>query len=193
MGENPPNNLLSSAFKISDLTIKSVELRLENISNACGVTVSTIYQAAFEMWLSAKSARENSIRLPPHWPQCRYARSSIHPGNCANFFPFCATVNAANTLSRYLGDTQDRFWEATEHGNVGPDDVYAAAGTGPSRDGQQMFLPISVSRNRQNLPKRANEIHLACDLTSHHVSTLCTGRGVEQDVQRREVQGQGYV
>lgn len=45
------------------------------------------------------------------------------------------------TLTAYLETTQDLFWEITEHGNVGLDSIYAAAGISRQEHGNRaLFL-----------------------------------------------------
>ncbi|KAL4965406.1 uncharacterized protein BDV14DRAFT_199813 [Aspergillus stella-maris] len=50
-------------------------------------------------------------------------------GTLANFLPVRSNVNPATTmLAEYLQETQDMLWAIMEHGNMGLDAIYAAAG-----------------------------------------------------------------
>lgn len=50
-------------------------------------------------------------------------------GSCANFLPLNSIPSKNECALRdYLSLTQEFFWTATEHSNVGLDDIHAAAG-----------------------------------------------------------------
>ena len=92
-------------------------------------TPSIIFQAAYQIFLSRHSHRTDvtfdylytgrNVDLPS--PQ------SIN-GNCANFLPLRAQLDPSRSLKSYLAETNTSFWRATEHSNVGLQDIYSAAG-----------------------------------------------------------------
>ena len=96
-------------------------------------TPSIIFQAAYQIFLARRSRSTDvtfdylytgrNVDLPS--PQ------SIN-GNCANFLPLRAQLDPARSLKDYLAETNTSFWRATEHSNVGLQDIYRAAGL--SRD-----------------------------------------------------------
>lgn len=102
---------------------------LEASSRALGSTVSILYQAAFQLWLARKAGNLSEVQLDYLYTGRNVALpdpQSIN-GPCANFLPLRFPLNKSVTVQQYLDAVADEFWAATENGNVGLDDIYAAA------------------------------------------------------------------
>ncbi|KAJ5093145.1 AMP-dependent synthetase/ligase [Penicillium angulare] len=124
-------------FKISDATaprinasvVQTIQLDFEAFSRSSGVTVSTLFQSIFQLWLSRQSSK-NSIAFDYLYtgrnvdledPQ------SIN-GTCANFLPMRSEVDSEASMQGYLLKTQDDFWQYTENCTVGIEDICQANG-----------------------------------------------------------------
>lgn len=118
--------------------------RLESFSRSSGVTVSILFQAIFQLWLSFRSTQRDiafdylytgrNVELPD--PQ------NIN-GTCANFLPMRSHVDRQTPVKDYLLQTQDDFWQYTENSTVSIDDIYRTCGEGISREdsaNQALFL-----------------------------------------------------
>lgn len=118
---------------------------LEQLAANLGVTPSSIFQAAFQLWLwqTAGGHTHGTTHQPIAFDYLVSGRSlpgtiaAALPGDpqtingtVANFLPFLvpATLTTAEPLPSYLFHTHDDFWAATDHGDVGLDEMYAAAG-----------------------------------------------------------------
>lgn len=117
---------------------------LESFSRSSGVTISILFQAIFQIWLSYRSTQRDvafdylytgrNVDLPD--PQ------NIN-GTCANFLPMRSQVDTQMTVKEFLLRTQDDFWQYTENSTVSIDDIYRSCGDGFSREdcgNQAMFL-----------------------------------------------------
>ncbi|KAJ6141375.1 hypothetical protein N7470_009765 [Penicillium chermesinum] len=125
------------AFKVSDVTaprinaavVQTIQLDFEAFSRSSGVTVSTLFQSIFQIWLARHSGK-NSIAFDYLYtgrnvdledPQ------SIN-GTCANFLPMRSEVDSQASMQDYLLKTQDDFWQYTENCTVGIEDICRANG-----------------------------------------------------------------
>ncbi|KAF2490825.1 acetyl-CoA synthetase-like protein, partial [Lophium mytilinum] len=114
---------------------------IETKAKLLGVTPSIIFQGAFQLWLSRATGNTTTsfdylvsgrnVALPD--PQ------NIN-GTLANFLPVVATIDHSTTLKNFLELTQDEFWSMTEYGNVGLDDIYAAANVSRKDTGNQILF-----------------------------------------------------
>lgn len=94
-----------------------------------GVTASTVFQAAYSLVAgqllgtnhvvvdNLLTGRNADVENPQHLN-----------GACANFLPFCQRLQGSDSVQKFLKDTQDLFWDTTEHGTVGLHDIYQALG-----------------------------------------------------------------
>jgi hypothetical protein len=149
--------------QISDLKVaasvkKIFDNELEPIAQAAAVQAPIIFQVAYQLWLS-RTFKTNDIsfdyllsgrvvELPD--PQ------TIN-GTMANFLPVRSKIQTDATLKDYMQETQDQFWAICEHGNVGMDAIYAAAGLDRSIVGNktlflyQPFEPAAAGEEAEKL------------------------------------------
>lgn len=101
--------------------------KLDDFASTCGVTVPTIFQAAFQLWM-AKSSKKMDIGFDYLYT----GRNIDMPdpeqinGTCANFIPLRSKLSLDMTAKDYLVATQDFFWNATDNGCVGMNEIYSA-------------------------------------------------------------------
>ncbi|KAL7786731.1 hypothetical protein V8C37DRAFT_419449 [Trichoderma ceciliae] len=115
--------------------------KIEQAANALGVTPSIIFQGAFELWLATATHSQDisfdyllsgrNVALPD--PQ------NIN-GTLANFLPVRTLIDPVKPLQEFLRLVQDDFWDMTEHGSVGLDEIYKAAEVSRDRDGNQVLF-----------------------------------------------------
>ncbi|EAQ91556.1 hypothetical protein CHGG_03491 [Chaetomium globosum CBS 148.51] len=98
---------------------------LEQLAANLGVTPSSIFQAAFQLWLwqTAGGHTHGTTHQPIAFDYLVSGRSL--PGTIAAAPPRRPTNHQR---APYLFHTHDDFWAATDHGDVGLDEMYAAAG-----------------------------------------------------------------
>ncbi|KAJ6116028.1 hypothetical protein N7523_006445 [Penicillium sp. IBT 18751x] len=128
--------------RIKASVTQTIHLDFETFSRSSGVTVSTLFQSVFQIWLARRSGRASiafdylytgrNVDLPD--PQ------GIN-GTCANFLPMRSEVDAQIPVQKYLLRTQDEFWQYTENNTVGIEDICQACGV-PRADAvnQALFL-----------------------------------------------------
>lgn len=86
-----------------------------------------VFQAPFQIWLAVRSGRADvsfdylntgrNVDLPN--PQSIY-------GTCANFLPLRSHLDLQQSVKEHLLGTNTIFWDATENGNVGLEEIYRA-------------------------------------------------------------------
>ena len=107
-----------------------VPRNLEPVARAQGVTVSIIFQAAYQLWL-ARASNRSDICFDYLLSGRNVDFADVDPqtinGTLANFLPVRCTISPQQPLREYLAATQDMFWAITEHGNVGLQEIFAAA------------------------------------------------------------------
>lgn len=139
---SPPYLPTATTPKITAAVRSPITTNLDRLALASGVTPPVIFQAAYQLWLSRETGHSDvsfdyllsgrNVDLPN--PQ------TIN-GTLANFLPVRARINPQARLRDLLQETQDAFWGATEHGNVGLDEIYAAAGVARAEVGNRtLFL-----------------------------------------------------
>ncbi|KAH8797764.1 hypothetical protein F5884DRAFT_814753 [Xylogone sp. PMI_703] len=127
---------------IDSLVVRLIELDFDNYSKLVGATVSIIFQAVFQIWLSFRSGQHDvafdylytgrNVDLPD--PQ------SIN-GACANFLPMRSSINGQAPVKEFLLQTQDDFWQYTENSTVSIEDIYQSCGlTREDSANQALFL-----------------------------------------------------
>lgn len=129
---SPTNRPTKFAYpKITNPTITATEslavedLKLDDFCKASGATPSTIFQAAFQLWLGFRTGSDDvsfdylytgrNVDLPN--PQ------SIN-GTCANFLPLRSQIHNEQPMSEYLSTTQTAFWQATDNGVIPIQEIY---------------------------------------------------------------------
>ncbi len=131
--------------KITALVVKPTDIQLDDFATRCSVTPSIIFQTAFQLWLMRHSHQEDvafdyllsgrNVELPN--PQ-------LINGNLANIHPLRSRLPSTadqTTLATYLEETQKLFWDVTEQGNVGLDEIYTASNLSREQFGNRaMFL-----------------------------------------------------
>ncbi|KAK4164761.1 hypothetical protein QBC43DRAFT_334301 [Cladorrhinum sp. PSN259] len=123
-----PDNLLARnpAPKITQFVKEKISTPgVDDAAGALGVTTSTLFQGAFELWLSRFSASTDvnfdylisgrNVSLPD--PQ------TIN-GTLATFLPVRTRLDRTQTVPEFLGSVQDDFWDMTEHADVSLDEIY---------------------------------------------------------------------
>ncbi|PIA89264.1 Nonribosomal peptide synthetase 3 [Cercospora beticola] len=116
--------------KITAAKRSLIDTQLDDLVSSTGVSQSSIFQAAYQLWLSRASGDSDvnfdyllsgrNIDLPDPL--------TIN-GTLANFLPVRHKIDQDScTLQDFLQATQDGFWAMSENGNVGLHDIYAAAG-----------------------------------------------------------------
>ncbi|KAH7028569.1 hypothetical protein B0J12DRAFT_768952 [Macrophomina phaseolina] len=132
----PPLPSPTHVPKITASVRLPITTSLDRLARSSGVTPAIIFQAAFQLWLARASSTGTSVvsfdyllsgrnvsDLPAAWGDPQTINGTV-----ANFLPVRATVEGGESLRAYLQRTQDAFWSITEHGNVGLDEIYGAAG-----------------------------------------------------------------
>lgn len=122
--------------------VVTTDLNLDGFASACGVTVPTVFQASFQLWL-ARSTGQFDIEM-----DYLYTGRNIDMPNpqqingiCCNFLPLRARAKQGQSVREYLAQTQSDFWSATENAAVGLEEIYDAAGLDRSAAGNRsMFL-----------------------------------------------------
>ncbi|CRL24052.1 AMP-dependent synthetase/ligase [Penicillium camemberti] len=119
-----------------------IHLDFETFSRSSGVTVSTLFQSIFQIWLARRSG-ETSIAFDYLYT----GRNVDLPdpqginGTCANFLPMRSEVDTQTPVQEYLLRTQDDFWQYTENNTVGIEDICEACGVSRAEAGNQaLFL-----------------------------------------------------
>jgi amino acid adenylation domain-containing protein len=127
---------------INASVVHIIHLDFETFSRSSGVTVSTLFQSIFQIWLARRSGQTSiafdylytgrNVDLPD--PQ------GIN-GTCANFLPMRSEVDAQTPVQEYLLRTQDDFWQYTENNTVGIEDICQACGVPRAEvENQALFL-----------------------------------------------------
>ena len=157
------------APKITAQVALPTDISLDVLITKYSVTPSVVFQSAFQLYLMRKTGcRDVSFDYLLSGRNIDLANPQLINGNLANFLPFrsklssndqnggerekeakgddsgddaTATTTTTTTLSSYLETTQSQFWQITEHGTLGLDDVYAAAGLSRASHGNRaLFL-----------------------------------------------------
>lgn len=124
---------------------------LEELAASLGVSPSSIFQAAFQLWLWQTAGRSiqpvgfdylvSGRSLPGNVAAALPGDPQTINGTVANFLPFIvADVESSEPLSAYVTRTHDDFWAATDHGDVGLDDMYMAAGLNRVETGNRVLF-----------------------------------------------------
>lgn len=155
---------ITRAPKITAQVALPTDIPLDALVNKYNVTPSIVFQTAFQLYLMRKTgATDVSFDYLLSGRNIELANPQLINGNLAGFLPFrsrlsspcppdqddenndkSAVKNNNNhpiTLAAYLEETQRLFWEITENGNVGLDDIYDAANISRTEYGNRaLFL-----------------------------------------------------
>ncbi|KAJ3943183.1 uncharacterized protein N0V96_007418 [Colletotrichum fioriniae] len=114
---------------------------IDQAASRLGITPSVIFQGAISLWLAAATEATDicfdyllsgrNVALPD--PQ------SIN-GTLANFLPFRTPVVPKELVHDFLAKLQDDFWDVTENGLVGLDDIYSIAGLSRETHGNRILF-----------------------------------------------------
>ena len=116
--------------KVSNVLLGRTGLEANVAAHRHGVTPPIIFQTAYTLLLSvlaggvADVTYDNLLtgrNVPLDNPQ-------LINGNCANFLPFRSLFTHNTPVKSLLATTQRMFWETTENGMVGLEDIYVALG-----------------------------------------------------------------
>lgn len=112
------------------LKFATVEADVDAAAEKFGVTASTMFQAAYSL-VAGKLTGTDDV-LVDNLITGRNAGvddPQLLNGTCANFLPFRTVVDGKSTSTmRFLKDVQNQFWDSTEAGAVGLNDIYGALG-----------------------------------------------------------------
>ncbi|GME52113.1 putative nonribosomal peptide synthase protein [Neofusicoccum parvum] len=120
----PTHNLPSSPIG-SGLRFATIAAPIDAISSKLGVTPSTVFLAAYLVVAGRLTGTRDVLldnlitgrNAPVDSPQ-------LLNGTCANFLPYRRQLPAATPAAAFLADVQAHFWETTEHGGVGLQQIY---------------------------------------------------------------------
>lgn len=153
---NPPYPNIANPHITASIT-KPLHLTLDAFSKENSITSSIIFQAAFQLTLArATSSRDISFDYLLSGRNVDLPSPQLINGNTANFLPFRSRIAAGVSAKQYLQDTQDLFWAATEHGNVGLEAIYRAAGVDRKESGNralflfQPFEPVAAGADGED-------------------------------------------
>lgn len=94
-----------------------------------GVTPSSLFHGAFQAWLArATGCAGACFDYLLTGRNVGLAEPQSINGTAANFLPVRTEVDAGESLAGFLGRCQEDFWAVTDHGDVGLDEIYCAAG-----------------------------------------------------------------
>lgn len=101
---------------------------INELAQACGVTVPIVFQTAYTLLLSHLSGASNDVLYDNLITGRNVAidNPQLINGNCANFLPFRSYLSPTIKIKDLLLETQSTFWESTENGMVGIGEIYAA-------------------------------------------------------------------
>ncbi|KAF2088010.1 acetyl-CoA synthetase-like protein, partial [Saccharata proteae CBS 121410] len=119
---NLPHQPIADRLRMAPVTAD-----VDAVATKYGVTASTVFQAAYS--LVAGRLAGTTDTLVDNLLTGRNADvedpNSLN-GTCANFLPFRAQLVPTQSISTFLKDTQNTFWDTTEAGTVGKHDIYKA-------------------------------------------------------------------
>jgi len=141
----------SQSPSITSTIVHMCPTPLEAFTKQNTVSASVIYQAAFTLWLSRRSrSLDVSYDYLYTGRNVAIANPQSINGTCANFLPLrmqLPAVGSSQTGKDFVNGVQAEFWSATENGNVGLEDIYAAAATSRALSGNNalfLFQPFEV-------------------------------------------------
>lgn len=109
------------------LKFATVSAAVDTLAAQSGATASSIFQAAYTVLIGRLSGRADVL-----YDNLLTGRNAqvdnpqLVNGTCANFLPFRSRFQDTGTVSDLIHETQSHFWETTEHGTVGLNDIYGA-------------------------------------------------------------------
>lgn len=109
------------------LKFAAVSADVDSIASMYGVTASTVFQAAYSI-AAGRMAGTTDV-LVDNLLTGRNAdveNPQLLNGTCANFLPFRSQLSKTISIEKFLKDTQSQFWDTTENGIVGLQDIYRA-------------------------------------------------------------------
>jgi hypothetical protein len=127
LGDYVPAHNLPSQPSANRLKLATVDADVERIASMHGVTASTVFQAAYSV--AAGIMAGTSDVLVDNLLTGRNAdveNPQLINGTCANFLPFRVKLAKDISTGQFLKDVQSQFWDTTEHGIVGLEDIYRA-------------------------------------------------------------------
>ncbi|KAK1992754.1 CoA-dependent acyltransferase [Colletotrichum falcatum] len=114
---------------------------VDQLASDLGVTPAILFQGAFQLWLSqATASRDVSFDYLLTGRNIDLPNPQTINGTTANFLPMRIGIDPKERLTSYLQRTQDDFWEMTNHGDVGLDQMYEAAGIDRQTVGNRVLL-----------------------------------------------------
>ncbi|KAF7505213.1 hypothetical protein GJ744_001142 [Endocarpon pusillum] len=129
LGDYNPTHKLPLQPVTDRLKFAEVRADVDTIAFRLGVTASTVFQAAYSL-VAGQLSSTNDV-IVDNLLTGRNAdveNPQLINGTCANFLPFRQRLQGSDSVQQFLKDTQDLFWDTTEHGTVGLHDIYQALG-----------------------------------------------------------------
>lgn len=106
---------------------RTIHLNFDEFTRSSGVTVAIMFQTVFQMWLSLRSGESDvAFDYLTTGRNVDLADPQSINGACANFLPMRYKVDGDMTASELLERTSDEFWQYTENGTVGLEDIFRA-------------------------------------------------------------------
>ena len=127
LGDYQPAHNLSPQPVTDRLKFAEVKSNVDATASQWGVTASTVFQAAYSL-VTGHLLDSNDV-IVDNLLTGRNAdveNPQLLNGACANFLPFRQRLQKSDSVQKFLKDTQDLFWETTEHGNVSLHNIYQA-------------------------------------------------------------------
>lgn len=127
LGDYVPTHNLPLQPSANRLKLTAVNADVESIAAKQGVTASTVFQAAYS--IAAGIIAGTTDVLVDNLLTGRNAEvenPQLINGTCANFLPFRTKLAKTISIGQFLKDVQSQFWDTTEHGIVGLQDIYRA-------------------------------------------------------------------
>ena len=119
--------------KITAMISRATNIGVDAFATRCSVTPSIVFQTAFQLWLMRTTGlRDIGFDYLLSGRNVELPNPQLINGNLANFLPFRSCLPESDdqqspSLSEYLSETQQLFWEVTENGNANIDAIYDAA------------------------------------------------------------------
>jgi aryl carrier-like protein len=129
LGDYQPAHKLALQPVTDRLKFAEVKASVDATASQWGVTASTVFQAAYSL-VAGQLSGTNDV-IVDNLLTGRNAdveNPQLLNGACANFLPFRQRLQGSESVHQFLKDTQDLFWDTTEHGTVGLHDIYQALG-----------------------------------------------------------------
>jgi non-ribosomal peptide synthetase component F len=113
----------------NSLLMASVKAVVDVVATEFGVTVSTVFQAAYSLVVARLSGTKDAlVENLLTGRNVDVQEPNTLNGTCANFLPFRSVISSETRTQDFLKDTQATCWDTTAAGTVGLTSIYEAFG-----------------------------------------------------------------